>query len=113
MNTKPHPAPEPTDEQLRLALRHLWRPGWPATLDATLVHATYGVCVRGLARNLGRAATRRAQLAAAAEPERTPLLPVARTAHPSPTPPAPTRARTPRQPQLFDARKAAANDFDD
>lgn len=52
--TTPRP-PEPTAEQLRLAWRHLARPGWPDTLAAALQHPTYGVCIRGLARQLGRA----------------------------------------------------------
>lgn len=101
-SSKPKPLPEPTEEQLRLALRQLWRPGWPATLEAVLAHHTYAVCVRGLARNLGRAATRRAAWAAAAAP-----------ALPHTTPPLRAKAQAPRQPQPFDARKAAANDRDD
>ena len=54
MNTA---AQEPTPEQLALALRQLWRPGWPADVAAALAHPNpvYSTCVRGLARNLRRA----------------------------------------------------------
>lgn len=52
MKPQPQPrrrAPEPalTDEQLHLAWRHLRRPGWPDTLEATLAHPLRGPCVRG------------------------------------------------------------------
>lgn len=48
---------EPTREQLQLAFRQLRRPsGWPASLDAALQHPVYGICLRAMARNLGRPA---------------------------------------------------------
>lgn len=49
-----HPAAPVTDEQLRLAWRHISRPGWPPTLEAALAQPTYRVCLLGIARNLGR-----------------------------------------------------------
>lgn len=99
--TTPHkPAPaEPTPEQLVMAYRHLARPGWPDTLAAALAHPTYGVCLRGLARQLNRA------------PACVPA-PVRRsTAWVPPTPTAPRQATQPAR--RFDARRAAANAFDD
>ena len=59
----------PTTAQLELALRQLWRPGYPRTLDEALAHPTFGHCVRGLARNLGRAS------APATRPHRLPIAP--------------------------------------
>lgn len=47
-------APEPTLEQLRLAYRHMARPGWPSTLEAALQVHHYRICIVGLARRLGR-----------------------------------------------------------
>jgi hypothetical protein len=49
----PRPAPV-TAEQLRMAFRHVRRPGWPATLEAALAHPVYRVCLHGIARNLNR-----------------------------------------------------------
>jgi hypothetical protein len=46
--------PPPTDEQLRLAFRHVSRPGWPSTLEATLEHPLYRTCLIQMARNLNR-----------------------------------------------------------
>jgi hypothetical protein len=46
--------PPPTDEQLRLAWRHISRPGWPPTLEHALQHPVFRVCLYGLARNLNR-----------------------------------------------------------
>lgn len=114
--------PEPTTEQLELALRQLWRPGYPRTLAEALDHPTFGHCVRGLARNLGRVQP------PAAAPHRLPTPPV------PPTPqqePAHTRRRAvgslasgqaqaqlgtwkrPNQPGWIDRKRAAANDLDD
>lgn len=47
-------APSVTDEQLRLAWRHVSRPGWPATLEAALERPAYRVALYGIARNLHR-----------------------------------------------------------
>jgi hypothetical protein len=112
----------PTTEQLELALRQLWRPGYPRTLAEALDHPTFGTCVKGLAGNLARAQP------PAARAHRLPMAPV---------PPTPTEepARTRRRPvgslasceaqaQLgtwkrlkhpgwIDRKRAAANDFDD
>ncbi len=120
-------APEPTTEQLELALRQLWRPGYPRTLADALEHPTFGHCVRGLARNLGRAAP------PAAPVHRLPTHPVPATPQ---QPPAQARQRRPgvpsdrslaaggsqaelgrwtrsRDPGWIDRKRAAANDFDD
>ena len=43
-----------TAEQLRLAWRHISRPGWPPTLEAALERPHYRVCLEGIARNLHR-----------------------------------------------------------
>lgn len=87
--------PEPTQAQLLLAVRQLWRPHWPGfphDPQACIDHPVYGKCVRGQAFTLGR-------LQAAA-----------------PTPPSqPPRAvgRWHLPAGAFDARRAAANDRDD
>jgi hypothetical protein len=86
-----------TEEQLRLALRHLQRPHWPTTLDAVLAHPTYGPCVRGLARQLQR---------------QRPCLPTISVRRGPPVPPTQTAPRPVNKQPRFDARKAAANDFD-
>lgn len=97
------PAPQ-TTEQLALAYRHLYRPGWPATLEAALQDTRINALVRGYARSLGRA-----RATAFAAPPRTP--PHAAPVPPTPTaPPSTSRAAAGRR---FDARRAAANDRDD
>lgn len=100
------PAPAPlTPEQLQLAFRHLWRPGWPAVLEDALLDQRIDGLVRGYARSLNRA-----QATAFARPPRTP-------AHAAPVPPTPTAPPNLRRtvgPRVrFDARRAAANDRDD
>lgn len=97
--------PEPTDEQLELALRQLWRPGYPRELREALNHPTFGHCVRGLARNLGRAQP------PAKAPHRLPmaLVPPTPTAPPPRVGPKPSR----QKPGWVDHKRAAANDFDD
>jgi hypothetical protein len=95
---KPHPgpAPAPSAEQLALAYRQLFRPGWPPTVGAALAHPVYGPGLRGLAANLSRAA-------------------VCTRPQPKPAPSA-TTSHTPhwaRHGSSFDARRAAANDKDD
>lgn len=93
------PAPEPTAEQLAMAYRHINRPGCPDTLEAALASPVWATCIRQLARQLHRA---RPCIAA----------PVRRsTAYVPPTPTAPRQATQPGR--RFDARRAAANDFDD
>jgi len=101
--TTPRAAEPPlTDEQLAIAFRHLRRPHWPALLAAALAHPVYSPLVRGLARQMGR--------------QRPCLLAWAPTHRPAapPVPPTPTGlswARPTRN--TFDARRAAANDFDE
>lgn len=79
-----------SDKQLRLAWRHVNRPGWPATLEAALALPHYRACLEGIARNLHRAAWAGW---------------VARTC-PAPVPPTPPST-------VVDFKRAAANDFDD
>lgn len=122
----PAPLPEPTEEQLALMYRHLARPGWPTTLEATLAHRIYGPCLRQAARltNLNRGAWRPA--AAPPAPQVHAFIP--------PTPTAPAQPPKQRQrtgspmhttaiaywpaartapPQWIDRKRAAANDTDD
>lgn len=110
---------ELTLEQLQLAWRHLHRPGWPATLEATLQDPRRNGCVRGLARQLSRVPFNAAS--------RGP-------AHSLPSMPAPPTQTEPlsqrkvaarlhgpdklgfwptRMPNAFDAKRAAANDLKD
>jgi hypothetical protein len=49
-------APAPSEEQLRLAYRHMARPGWPPTLEAAMQIHHYRICITQLARRLGRPA---------------------------------------------------------
>lgn len=62
-----HTAP-PSAEQLRLAFRHVSRPGWPSTLEAALAQPAYRVCLYGIARNLHRRGIERAVAAGAQQP---------------------------------------------
>lgn len=94
-----------TEEQLRLGLRQLWRPGWPDELSAVLAHPVRGPAVRGMARQLSR------QVATAGR--RT-----AAVVNPTPVPPTPKHApvshQARRHPRAgFDAKRAAANDMGD
>lgn len=113
----PASAPEPTREQLQLAYRQLAHPArWPRTLDQALAHPTLGICLRALARQMGRAAWR----ATPAAPS-LPRGPVP----PTPTQPpqrqhsrAPGTGRIdetwpPRRTPGVDRKRAAANDRDD
>ena len=90
--------PELTEEQLRLGLRQLWRPGWPNELAAVLAHPVRGPAVRGMARQLSRQLANAGRRAA----------PVRAT---PPVPPTPLHYRRPRW--TFDAKRAAANDLGD
>lgn len=130
MRAAPTKAPAaPTQEQLALAYRQLQRPHWPATLQAALKHPTYGICVTGLARQLGRRtpaesamrSPRKQATAALAVPPV--VLPPAKT---QPTPVNrrwPQRSRAPTmkptgpacqpQPRTVDRKRAAANDLDE
>jgi hypothetical protein len=49
-----HAAFEPSQEQLKMAMRLLARPGWPTTLEAVLSSPVYGPLVRILARRMNR-----------------------------------------------------------
>ncbi|GAB1389889.1 MAG: hypothetical protein AMXMBFR78_11590 [Rubrivivax sp.] len=107
---------EPTEEQLRLAYRQLHRPDrWPRTFEAALAHPVYGVCLRALARQLGRppwaARTGTPPAAGAAAP-----VPPA----PSAPPPRRTTSLQPQRPTWMrspspttDRKRLAAGDRDD
>lgn len=101
-----------TQEQLALAWRHMRRPHWPATLEQALRHPVYGPGLRGLARNLSRTAWN----ASSGPTHSLPCAHVPKTPAFPPAPPprqrAATKRRAPMPADLFDARKAAANDFD-
>lgn len=114
--------PALTEEQLRLAMRHLWRPGWPDDMAAVLKDPQRGPCVRGLARQFlrERPPVAAPRLSSLPPPHACPPVP------PTPTAPPPsnrhrrgpavdspdTLGAWPRR-RAFDARRAAANDFDD
>jgi hypothetical protein len=105
-------ATEPTREQLQLAYRQLARPDrWPRTLDAALAHPTFGICLRALARQLGRPAW----FSAGSAPANAVQPPI------PPNPPAPrprpasriNETWPPRRGGGVDLKRAAANDRDD
>lgn len=100
----PATAPEPSDEQLALAYRHLARPGWPTSVQAAMAVHSYATALRNVARNLNRGAWR--------PPGRTPLFSLPSIVPPTPTQP-PGRQKTPGSSKPFDHKKAAANDTDD
>lgn len=97
-----------TAEQLQLAWRQVrFQPGWPPTLEAALANHTKAICLQGIARNLGRASV-------CAQPQR-PGPATAPAAPPVPATPSSKPSTTHRQRPArfdFDARRAAANDFD-
>lgn len=93
---------EPTEAQLLMAYRELRNEHWPDTLEATLAHPVYGLCLRQAARHRHRAnpcAARPVVLGAA------PTVPPTQTAPPPTTP-----GRRIYALPTFDARSAAAND---
>lgn len=119
------PAPDPaaglTDDQLRLAYRHISRPGWPP-LEQCLHGADdhWRTCLAGIARNMGRPVWQPAPMATGM-PQGVPVPP---TPLAQPAKAAPARAArpfgSPALPQGKDWRKrgidlkrAAANDRDD
>lgn len=92
-DTAPPPPVGPlSEEQIGLALRHLWRPGWPAAREDCLRDPICGPLIRALAYRLRRGAwvAHRDMQAAQAKTASAPL---------------PTLT--------FDSRRAAANDHDD
>lgn len=101
-------ATEPTLQQLQIAFRHISRPGWPPTLEQALAKPHYALCLRAMAQNLGRASV--------CGPAQRPGPTTAPAAPPVPATPS-TRSSTTAHRQRparfdFDARRAAANDFD-
>lgn len=89
-----HPLPEPTEEQLLLAFRELYRPGRPASVEAMLAHPTWCIALRAVAKDLGRA------------PSRTSCPPPRTLPHAPPVPPVqPDPTRRWRGP-TYDARRA-------
>lgn len=100
------PEPELTPAQLQAAWRHMRRPGWPATVEEALRDPILGPGLRGTARAFSREAR--------PAPASTYRPPTPAGAPPLPATPshAPGR-RLARNGPRFDARRAAANDFDD
>jgi len=120
-SVRPTSAPPPTEEQLRLAYRHLYRPGWPTTFEAAMASHTHSICITGRARDL-----RRASFCNAVPRHGLPCGPVP----PTPTEPpnalaagrrslnslAKAAPRTPSarlKPSGVDLKRLAANDKDD
>jgi hypothetical protein len=105
-----------TDEQLRLAFRHLRRPNsWPTTFEAAMADPTFALCLRAMARNLGRPKWQASPVAPslpAAPVPPTPTAPPARTPTPAPPPPPRTKHKAPRKAGV-DLKRRAANDLDD
>lgn len=92
-----------TAEQLQLGLRQLWRPGWPRDLKDVLADPVRGQLVRAMARCLSR----KQPTAGNTPPARRAPVP------PTPTAP-PIRKQGAQRPVLtFDAKRAAANDYDE
>lgn len=102
-----HAAAEPpiTDEQLRLAYRHLARPGWPPTLEATLAHPIRGKCLRSLALCLRRGGHLTRPHYQPPTPPGAPPVP--------PTPEAPRAVPRQRHYLGADRKRLAANDLED
>lgn len=116
-----------TPEQLTLAFRHLARPGWPTLLADALAHRIYGPAIRGLARNFGRRGVCQAAPAHSLPRPPAPPTPPSTLEHMPRGPhskakgpataltvwPTPTSRRTATTAGRFDAKKAAAGDFDE
>jgi hypothetical protein len=100
-----------TRDQLQVAYRQLFRPGWPATLEDVLLDPLRGPLVKGMARSMSRAAFRLQMVQ-----HRLPTAPVPTTPTAPPAKQGQFVARGGRwsnnQP-IFDVRKAAANDLKD
>lgn len=94
-------------EQMQLAWRHARRLHWPATLEAALQVPHYAICLTGIARNLSRAPW----------PHGAPQAPAMAAVPPTPAAPPPAAPSNTRRVAghrgSFDARRAAANDFDE
>lgn len=100
-----HALPEPTQVQLLMAYRELRNEQWPDTLEATITHPTFGLCLRQAARHRHRAnpcAAQRVVLGAAH------IVPPTQTA-----PPPTTAGRRIYSGPTYDAKRAAANDRSD
>lgn len=48
------PVAAPTEEQLRMAYRHLCRPGWPTPFEAAMAKLGYRTAITQVARNMHR-----------------------------------------------------------
>jgi hypothetical protein len=126
----------PSQEQLALAYRQMWRQGWPATLEEALAKQHLRVAITGFARNLNRRATVGGPMHSLptlpAPPVQPPKPPAGarkfgRSEHSIATGPTTALTMFARPNPLgmlarpgtkptttrFDARKAAANDRDD
>jgi hypothetical protein len=92
------PEDQVTPEQLQMAYRQLWRPHWPATLEACLRHPLHSRCIRLQARLLSRPG-------ATAANRPTPHNTAARLV--------PLKATNQQAPQAVDFKRLAGNDRDD
>lgn len=105
-----HKQPEPTPEQLQAAVRRLARRGRFSTLEEALADPIWRNVVRGMAGAMAARQMRAEQAAQAQRDNPPPRLP------PVVTPPRPSArpvaAHHPQR-QLFDPRRAAANDLED
>lgn len=102
---------EPSREQLQLAFRQLRRPsGWPASLDAALQHPVYGICLRAMARTMGRPKWVGHPVAPSLPTAPVPPTPTAVPAKSAAPAPIPRKRRGKRS---VDLKRAAANDRDD
>lgn len=107
---------QPTAEQMAMAARQLAKAGRFATLDEALAHPWWGRFVRCTA--VAIAQRQRLRLVANPVPLQPPDdMPLPRERRPVMAPPAPRATRATAvasaQRQMFDARRAAANDMDD
>lgn len=107
---------DPSEDSMRLAYREIsYRPGRPQTFEAMRDHPVWGVCLRALARQRGRAAWQATQVASS--------LPSGPPVPPTPTQP-PRRTGPVTEPLSLwkrprgidmgpDLKRRAANDRDD
>ena len=100
-----HPA-EPSRELQQVAFNRAHTERWPATLDEALAIPHLRICINGIARNLQRADWAPGEQRT---PRAAPVVPP--LAPPAAAPAWPTKPRPHRD--LFDARRAAANDRDE
>lgn len=104
--------PEPTQAQLEAAARRLARPHRFRTLDEALADDTWRKLVRGMAPAIAER-ERENQRRQAQQPSPEPRIAAPRPAPVITRTPWQWARRTAGQPDLFDPRRAAANDLDE